>query len=569
MTVPVVWHTWNGGDGRACWDQDVVEWLTGRPVPGRPDYQHIYGGLDALDFDAHDGAIIVTPARFQVDHLDRINTDLARLRWVLLIATSDEESTFPYDKLDHPNLRVWCQTPRVDRHDPDRLRFMPLGWPTHGLDSIAQLPPDRPQDRSVVFHGQVNHRQRDEMLRAMGKVDRGNLGGSLIEASPGFTQGWPRDRYLAELARAKVAPAPAGPQTPDTFRCWEALECGAVPIVDRGPLPDPEGRAIADYPDGFWPLLLGDNPPFPVVDHWAQAVVLARRVIEQWPRSGNRVQAWWQSYKRNLACRLADDVAELSGRTNGTGLADLVTVLIPTSPIPSHPDTAIIEETVASVTERLPGAEIVLMIDGVRAEQEHRRRAYEEYTRRLLWLANHRWPSVLPLLFDAHHHQAAMTRKALEAVRTPLVLFVEHDTPLVGDVPWAKLADVVLSGAANVIRLAHEASVLEPHLHLFDPLGGVVEVGGVPLRRTIQWSQRPFLSATDWFRGMIGAHFPMTARTMIEDVLHGRVQDAWEQFGDEGWALWKLWLFHPPGDIKRSTHLDGRGDDEKFPMRFE
>jgi hypothetical protein len=61
-----------------------------------------------------------------------------------------------------------------------------------------------------------------------------------------------------------------------------------------------------------------------------------------------------------MALDLLDDVAEVSGLPAPTrGVDDTVTVLMPTSPIPSHPSLDIISETVASVRDRLPGAEIV------------------------------------------------------------------------------------------------------------------------------------------------------------------------------------------------------------------
>jgi hypothetical protein len=48
----------------------------------------------------------------------------------------------------------------------------------------------------------------------------------------GFTQGDPHDLYYRQMADAKVAPAPSGPETPDSFRLFEALESGCVPIAD-------------------------------------------------------------------------------------------------------------------------------------------------------------------------------------------------------------------------------------------------------------------------------------------------------------------------------------------------
>ena len=74
-----------------------------------------------------------------------------------------------------------------------------------------------------------------------------------------------------------------------------------------------------------------------------------------------------------------------------------------------------IEQTIRDIRANLPDCEIIIMLDGIRPEQEDRRGAYEEYKRRLLWLAHHTWHNVLPIIFDEHMHQAAMTREALKS----------------------------------------------------------------------------------------------------------------------------------------------------------
>jgi hypothetical protein len=108
------------------------------------------------------------------------------------------------------------------------------------------------------------------------------------------------------------------------------------------------------------------------------------------------------------------------------------------------------------------------MVDGVRPEQEDYRMACEEYTRRLLSLANHEWHNVMVLLFEYHQHQARMTRAALSHVATPAILFVEHDAPITPDYEfeWDRLIDAIMCGDANVIRFHHEALVLPDHEHL-------------------------------------------------------------------------------------------------------
>ncbi len=241
-------------------------------------------------------------------------------------------------------------------------------------------------------------------------------------------------------------------------------------------------------------------------------------------------------------------------------LSDLITVLVPTSPIPSHPSTAIIDETLASLTAAgLGECQAIVMFDGVRPEQEDRADAYDEYRRRVMVNPQ----ASLIVSAPEFLHQAEMTRRVLNGVTTPLVLFVEHDTPLVGETPWADLANAILAAPCkvDVIRLHHESVVLRVHRYLM--AGKVENVRGVPLWRTAQWSQRPHLASTGWYRAMLGRHFPPEDRTFIEDRIYGTIATPWverKEWGNEA----KLWLYHPEGNIKRSTHLDGREDQPKW-----
>jgi hypothetical protein len=128
----------------------------------------------------------------------------------------------------------------------------------------------------------------------------------------------------------------------------------------------------------------------------------------------NRTFAWWMSKKREMAYRFENDLAAVGAPDlEKLEVDDLITVLIPSSPIAAHPDTSMIEQTVRDVRAKLPDSEIVIMLDGVRPEQEDRREAYERYKRRFLRLTHHMWHNVLPIIFDQPVHQAAMTREAL------------------------------------------------------------------------------------------------------------------------------------------------------------
>lgn len=533
--IPVVWLK----DRKLCWDQHLLaSWLDG------PDFKHV---VDLIPDSG--GAVVVVPARYFEP--TEINALIQPLAWVVLVLTSDEESLFDQNALTHPNMTVWTMTPRPGIHTGDR--FLGEGFPddTRVIIAAAGDGSDRPLD--VFFSGQVTHDRRTECVAGIRQVD----GAIRVVETAGFTLGLERPEYLRLLTTAKIAPCPSGPATPDSFRLYEALEAGCVPIAD-GHTPDP------DYPDGYWGLV-APGAPFPVISDWDDLPKECEAILSDWPASANRCSAWWQLHKRTTRDRLFDDITALSDQTVTVADPD-ITVIVSTSLIPSHPSLYILATTLASVRERLPAAEILVTCDGVRAEQADRKPDYDEYLRRLLWACSHDWQGVTPLLMDRHQHQANSTRVALDHVRTPLVLFVEHDTPLEGDIDWPSCIAAVESGRANLIRFHHESEVLDVHRHLMLDTAPQ-DVEGAPLLRTVQWSQRPHLASTGFYRSIIASHFSPESRTMIEDTMHSVLESAWLTYREAGWQQYRTWMYAPDGNLRRSYHLDGRGDDPKFEMK--
>jgi len=236
----------------------------------------------------------------------------------------------------------------------------------------------------------------------------------------------------------------------------------------------------------------------------------------------------------------------------------MITVLIPTSPIPAHPSTAIIDETIANV-RMFTGAKIIILFDGVHESLEHRRIDYEQYKNAVIRNINDGFYGDCDSIeFQEHTHQAKMTRWALAVVETPLILFCEHDTSPIGDIPFQDLCNLVAENVTvNYLRFSIFHMILPEHRPL---MLGTEEVNGIKFTRTIQWSQRPHIAKTDWYRKILTDHFHPTHKTMIEDVMHSVVQCTYhEKQIDMG-----LVIYTPEGNILRSYHSDARGDDEKI-----
>jgi hypothetical protein len=237
-----------------------------------------------------------------------------------------------------------------------------------------------------------------------------------------------------------------------------------------------------------------------------------------------------------------------------------ITIILATSVIPDHPSTSMIEQTINDVRFHFPDNEIIMQIDGLREEQQNRKKDYDEYKNRILWKCLHEYKNILPFIFEEHCHQTTMMRKTINEVQTAAILYVEGDAPLTPDISidWQKCLDMLEYNKANTIRFHFESHIPEPHEYLMFGL----EDG---FMKTAQWSQRPHLSTVKYYKDVV---LPFSnEKTFIEDRFHGRVQDDSiidGEFNQNGWEIHKLWIYHPEGNIKRSYHLDGRKGTKKF-----
>jgi hypothetical protein len=237
-----------------------------------------------------------------------------------------------------------------------------------------------------------------------------------------------------------------------------------------------------------------------------------------------------------------------------------LTIVTPVSPIKSHPDTAILDETITSIRTLFPTSEIFLTFDGVRAEQEHRRADYNDFIHRALWLADHTWGNVVPFLFDTHEHQSGMMRHIIDKIDTTLLMYVEQDTPLVTDEPtdFDKIEQFIVDGNSNVVRLYHEGVMPEEHHHL---MHGRTDV----FIETSQWSQRPHIASTAYYRRIMASHFTADAKCFLEDRMYGILEEAERIDGYQGWVQHRVHIYDPGhGNMKRSYHTDGRASEAKF-----
>lgn len=549
--VPVVWWSnrpeitphlqWDSGQIHQLIRDEL--WTTGF------DFVEHHGDSDIV---AEFGVVVVA-ARHHVGDVDAINRFINRFNGVVLILLGDEEAVFPWRDVQHDRIRFWVMMPHPIRH-ADMVPWAYFFGTGCKQDTNMLL------DRSVpskslgwVFAGQSTHARRKQAVDGLSKASKRTPGE--LHPTSSFTSGLERPRYMELLRDAKIAPCPSGPCTADTMRLYEALEAGCLPIVDTGP----DGGQL-----GFWEFCYGPDHPLIEVNDWGSVGgVIEAELGSRWPRNANLTSAWWRQQKRGMAKRMVDDLQQVGAPPPGQNWWDKVTVVVTTSPIPSHPSMDVLLETLASITASFEAAgatvspRLVVACDGVRTEQKDLAPAYDEYVRQVCWQANQWWDDVVPVVSKYHRHQARMMKYALEHVDTPVVLVAEHDTPFSGEaIQWQACVEMMAYGTLDVLRFSHEASIHPEHRHLcLDATPQTVL--DVPIVRTRQWSQRPHLARTDYYRRILDDNFSPSGNSFIEDRMHGVVQS---QPVDRN----RIAIYHPEGTIRRTLHTDGRAGGPKF-----
>lgn len=276
---------------KTCWDQTIVRRLTTNTLyPTGLSFRHHDG------FPVHaDGAIISIPGTYWHQQTDQLSESLSRYSWCLAFRVSDEENLLDPNKVQHPNITWWVQTPRPGRTYPEGARLIGVG-PTPVFDELPTEPPVK--DTNLVLAGQNTHRRRKECFRAVKHVNCPKL----VYPTTGFTQGMAPLEYRNWMLAAKIAPCPSGAVSVDSFRLWEALEAGAIPLADT--------VSPVDGPTTYWQSLFSDIP-FPLIEDWSTLPDVVTALLQDWRATANRVGAWWMRYKRQLAHWLVEDLREL------------------------------------------------------------------------------------------------------------------------------------------------------------------------------------------------------------------------------------------------------------------
>jgi hypothetical protein len=198
----------------------------------------------------------------------------------------------------------WCERVYRNYWSPitdglSHVTVFPLGYKVGFARSEKAPRPVSQRPYLWSFVGDPNKATRENMLDHLRRVDGGfehlisgwNSADSLSTAD-----------YRAVLDQTVFSPCPAGNGNLDTYRVYESLEAGCIPILER--------RAGYDYFD----RLLPGHPMLVVLD-WSQARDLIGDLVANDGCEALRLkcQGWWSSYKDQFIARVRADLGAGAG----------------------------------------------------------------------------------------------------------------------------------------------------------------------------------------------------------------------------------------------------------------
>ena len=202
---------------------------------------------------------------------------------IFLLHLGDESGGYDlsavYDNCNHI-WRTFCSNKYFENN---KVRCIPIGY------------------KSGVSNKQKNNRKyKWAFTGTPHKSSRHDLLFQLSEIKPFFchkTQKFDQkiisiDEMSEILSSTEFIPCPNGFWHPETYRVYEALECGCIPIVE----------STYDYYDRLFP-----SNPFIKTNIWAEA----RPTIEGWNKEqinkkSNECKTWWSNFKNELQQSIKD-----------------------------------------------------------------------------------------------------------------------------------------------------------------------------------------------------------------------------------------------------------------------
>jgi hypothetical protein len=228
-----------------------------------------------------------------------------RGRNAFLVHVGDEFYELGTDRYVH--FRGIFRTMWSGVFNPKQVMVLPLGYSLQNKEPFVKASERR---YAWSFIGEAGKSSRPDMVRGLASIEPHICfsstpvpGVSFFDRTPAGKKRIPRQDFAQILAQSAFAPAPMGNASLESCRIYDALEAGAIPIVER--------RLTLNY----FQHLFGKHP-LPTVSSWSEARTLIAKVLADPSRLDSLQQEcleWWKQYQSTLTDKIGEFLAERSG----------------------------------------------------------------------------------------------------------------------------------------------------------------------------------------------------------------------------------------------------------------
>lgn len=283
--IPVLWL-----DGcRGNWDHGVLMEIFDK----HPNVFHQWNGKEWINLKKYKNAIVIISGNNTNASLRDYLLDLDAGSIVIL--TSEEDAYFNWQYAIPDHLDLWTQYYSPLSKQGIKTRLL-LGPPSRIKD--YKINSHLPKKYLWSFVGQVQNPFRQECVQVLKQLPKGFIQEVEFFGGEG-KNGMEYQQYLDIMCQSEYVICPAGSMCVDSFRLYEAMECGAIPITDRRAPRDPEGF-------NYWHSVYIKNRIITLTS-WTQLPVILRDVrYPDYYKSND----WWSGYKADLEQKLLTYAAD-------------------------------------------------------------------------------------------------------------------------------------------------------------------------------------------------------------------------------------------------------------------
>lgn len=273
------------------WGQSRGNWDCGLLLSIFEKHPSVFSQVNSKELFPTNRAIVIVVGKPEIaplrEYLETLNSGI-------VILTSDEDAYFDWVAAIPMHLEVWTQYYTRDRSAiTERLL---IGTPNRIKDYKINLTTKKKYLWSFV--GQVQNPFRQECVEVLQELPGGFLQVAELFGGNG-KNGMEYQEYLDIMCQSHFVICPAGSMSVDSFRLYEAIECGAIPITDKRAPREPMGY-------DWW----ADVVPFNTilkVNKWSELKSFIERVTDRkeldYILSLNNNE-WWFTYKQELEKKL-------------------------------------------------------------------------------------------------------------------------------------------------------------------------------------------------------------------------------------------------------------------------